>query len=84
MPIGLIYPDAGTAFAVDLDRDGKTDLLSGSYAPGELFFFARTAQGDFAAAKTLQGPDGKALRMGRASVPFACDWEGDGEVDDVW
>lgn len=66
---------------MDLDRDGKTDLLSGSFAPGELFFFPGTADGGFAAAQTLRGPDGKPLRPGRASFPFACDWDGDGDLD---
>lgn len=65
---------------MDLDRDGRVDVLSGSYLPGELFLFAG-APGGFAAARVLAGANGEPLRVGRASWPFACDWEGDGDLD---
>jgi hypothetical protein len=66
---------------VDLDRDGRADLLSGSYMPGELHLFAGRAGGGFAPARVLADARGKPLRAGRASWPFACDWERDGDLD---
>ncbi|MSR62435.1 MAG: VCBS repeat-containing protein, partial [Planctomycetes bacterium] len=65
---------------MDLDRDGRVDLLSGSYSPGDLYLFAGTAPG-FAAPRVLQDAHGGALRVGRAAWPFACDWDRDGDLD---
>jgi len=66
---------------VDLDRDGRVDLVSGSYLPGEVFCFAGAAGGAFAAARRIDLADGEPLRVGRASWPFAVDWERDGDLD---
>jgi hypothetical protein len=65
---------------VDLDRDGRADLLSGSYLPGEVFWFAGTPDG-FAPARRVDQADGSPVRVGRASWPFAVDWERDGDLD---
>jgi hypothetical protein len=65
---------------VDLDGDGRTDLLSGSW-PGEIYFFRRQPDGTFAAGVQLKGHDGKALNVGSASAAFAADWDGDGRLD---
>lgn len=65
---------------MDLDGDGKTDVLSGSW-PGELYLFRRQAGGTFAAGETLRGKDGKPLQPGSATAPFAFDWDGDGKLD---
>jgi hypothetical protein len=65
---------------VDLDGDGKTDILSGSW-PGEIYLFRRLGDGTFAAGETLKGKDGKPVRPGSATVPFAFDWDGDGKPD---
>jgi hypothetical protein len=65
---------------VDLDGDGRTDVLSGSW-PGEITFFRRQADGTFAAGLPLRHPDGKAVNVGRASAAFAVDWDGDGKLD---
>lgn len=66
---------------MDLDRDGHADVLSGSYLPGELYLFAGRREGGFAAPRVLGGTGGSPLRVGRASWPFACDWERDGDLD---
>jgi hypothetical protein len=47
---------------VDLDGDGQTDLLSGSW-PGELFFFRGDAAGDFAAPEMLKGKSGEIINV---------------------
>jgi len=65
---------------VDLDGDGRTDILSGSW-PGEIYLFRRNADGSFAGEETLRGSDGKPLNVGSASAAFAADWDGDGKLD---
>jgi hypothetical protein len=65
---------------VDLDGDGRTDILSGSW-PGEIYFFRRQAAGKFAAGVVLTGRDGKPLNVGSASSAFAADWDGNGFLD---
>jgi hypothetical protein len=65
---------------VDLDGDGRTDILSGSW-PGEIYFFRRQADGKFAEGVTLKGHDGKPVNVGSAAAAFAADWDGDGKLD---
>lgn len=65
---------------MDLNGDGRTDILSGSW-PGEIYFFRRQADGKFAAGVPLKGHDGKALNVGSAAAAFATDWDGDGALD---
>jgi hypothetical protein len=65
---------------VDLDGDGRTDVLSGSW-PGEVYFFRRKPDGTFAAGQTLKHADGKPVNVGRASAAFAFDLDGDGRLD---
>lgn len=65
---------------MDLDRDGRPDIVSGSW-PGEIYFFRRLADGRFAAPEQLKTVAGKPLNVGSASVPFAFDWNGDGKPD---
>ena len=66
---------------MDLDRDGHVDVLSGSYLPGELYLFPGTAARTFGAPRVIADSSGAPLRVGRASWPFACDWDGDGDLD---
>jgi FG-GAP-like repeat len=65
---------------VDLDGDGKTDLLSGSW-PGEIYLFRRQKDGMFADGETLKDKAGQAVNPGSASAAFAFDWDGDGKLD---
>jgi hypothetical protein len=65
---------------VDLDGDGRSDILSGSW-PGEIYFFRRLADGTFAAGEKLKDRHGKVLNVGSASTPFAVDWDQNGTLD---
>ncbi len=65
---------------MDLDGDGRTDVISGSW-PGEIYFFRRQPDGKFAAGVQLKGHDGKPLNVGSAAAAFAADWDGDGAID---
>jgi hypothetical protein len=57
---------------VDLDGDGKQDLISGSW-PGELFFFKGKGKGDFEAPVKLKGKDGKTINIGGGRRPDSDD-----------
>ncbi|QJX00612.1 FG-GAP repeat domain-containing protein [Frigoriglobus tundricola] len=64
---------------MDLDGDGKTDIISGSW-PGPITWFRR--DGDkFTGGETLKHADGKAINFANGSHPFAFDWDGDGKLD---
>jgi hypothetical protein len=65
---------------VDLDGDGRSDVISGSW-PGEIYFFRRLADGTFAAGEQLRDKAGKVINVGAASTPFAVDWDQNGTVD---
>lgn len=65
---------------MDLDGDGRTDIISGSW-PGEIYFFRRLADGSFAAGQQLKDKTGKVINVGSASAAFAVDWDGNGTMD---
>ena len=65
---------------MDLDRDGHSDLVSGSW-PGELYYFRRTEDGKFAAPVQLMGEDGKPINVGSGASVFAVDWDASGTLD---
>ncbi len=81
---------------MDLDRDGRRDILSGSYSRMDqnmagLFQVLRgKADGTFGKAEVLKGTDGEPLIIplnGRQMTenictrPFAIDWDGDKHLD---
>jgi hypothetical protein len=65
---------------VDLDGDGRTDIISGSW-PGEIYFFRRNADSTFAAGQQLKDRHGKVINVGSGSAAFAVDWDGNGTLD---
>jgi hypothetical protein len=66
---------------VDLDNDGRTDILSGSFS-GEIYWFRRKAGTEFEPGKPLANRQGKTIRLanGTAGV-FAVDSSGHGKLD---
>jgi len=68
-------------FAVDLDGDGKLDIVSGNFA-GTFFLFKGEGEGKFAPSATpLVDSAGAPLRVEMHSDPFFVDWDGDGDLD---
>ena len=65
---------------MDLNGDGRRDIISGSY-PGELYLFAGDGEGGFAKGEPIRNRENEILKVGRATVVFATDWEGDGDLD---
>ena len=46
---------------MDYDNDGTLDMISGSYDPGDLYFFRGLGDGKYAAVEQLVDQDGVAL-----------------------
>lgn len=65
---------------MDLDGDGRRDVLSGSW-PGELYIFRGGAERTFGGPEKIKDSDGEELNVGKASAVLAWDWEGDGDLD---
>ena len=75
---------------MDFDGDGKLDLISGSYDPGELYLFRGLGNGKFAAREVICDKSGKpVLKVPNqkdrvesfGSWVTLVDWNGDGKLD---
>ncbi|HZN40853.1 MAG TPA: VCBS repeat-containing protein [Planctomycetota bacterium] len=66
--------------AVDLDGDGKLDIVSGNFR-GTFAFFAGQGKGKFAEKSTLLMADGAPLAVNSHSDPSFVDWDRDGDLD---
>jgi hypothetical protein len=66
--------------AVDLDGDGKLDLVSGNFG-GTFAVFAGLGDGKFAAKNTWLMRGGERLKSSFHSDPCVVDWDGDGDLD---
>jgi hypothetical protein len=66
---------------VDIDGDGRPDIISGSFS-GEIFFFRRKSRTEFESGKPLADRKGKIIRFANGtSGVFAVDWYGRGKLD---
>jgi hypothetical protein len=65
---------------VDLDGDGRRDVLSGSW-PGAIYLFPGEKGGKIARPGVLRLKDGSNVEVGNASTAFAVDWDEDGDLD---
>ena len=64
---------------MDLNKDGRADLISGSW-PSKLYYFLATEDG-WAASAELLDPLGDPLEYGQATNVAPIDWDGDGDMD---
>lgn len=65
---------------VDLNGDGKLDIVSGNFR-GTFAFFAGEGAGKFAPKNTWLDVGGKPLSVSSHSDPFFVDWDADGDLD---
>ncbi|MCH2105606.1 MAG: VCBS repeat-containing protein, partial [Planctomycetes bacterium] len=64
---------------MDLNGDGREDLLSGSW-PSKLYYYLATEEG-WAERAELLDPLGDPLEYGQATNVAPIDWDGDGDMD---
>ncbi len=64
---------------MDLNGDGRDDLVSGSW-PSKLYYFLATEKG-WAKSAELLDPLGDPLEYGQATNVAPIDWDGDGDMD---
>ena len=74
----------------DLDGDGRLDLISGSYDPGEIYLFRSLGRGKFSARETIKDKAGRPILKESdqkfpsnsfGSWPTITDWDDDGDLD---
>jgi hypothetical protein len=56
-------------------------MVSGSYSPGDIYFFRGLGNGKYAAREKIRFDDGRVLRAGTASSVALADWDRDGKID---
>ncbi len=66
--------------AVDLDGDGKLDIVAGNFT-GTFALFRGEGKGKFAPRSTWLTAEDAPLRVDAHSDPFFIDWDGDGDLD---
>ena len=66
--------------AVDLDGDGKLDIVTGNFA-GSFAFFKGLGKGKFSPKYSWIMSGGSRLMVQAHSDPFFVDWDGDGDLD---
>ncbi len=66
--------------AVDLDGDGKLDIVSGNFG-GTFAFFKGEGNGKFAPKSTWIESDTRKISVEHHSDPFLVDWDKDGDFD---
>lgn len=64
---------------MDLNNDGRTEILSGSW-PGEITLFERSGENGFTST-ILEDTSGNELSCGKATATWAADWDNDGDTD---
>lgn len=64
---------------MDLNGDGRDDLVSGSW-PSKLYYFLATDDG-WAEGAELLDPQGEPIEYGQATNVAPIDWDGDGDMD---
>ena len=84
-PLTIAAPAPGDyatrPFAVDLNGDGKLDLVVGNMM-GNFAVFAGLGEGRFSAKhRWLRNDVGEELKVAHKSDPFFIDWDGDGDQD---
>jgi hypothetical protein len=65
---------------VDIDADGRTDILTGSIS-GQVHFYRKKPNGSYAAGETLKKGILRPVNAGRGSTVSLADWDGDGDYD---
>lgn len=65
---------------VDLDGDGKLDLVTGNFS-GTFAWFRGEGEGRFAPVPEWLQAGGKPMRVSSHGDPCLCDWDGDGDLD---
>jgi hypothetical protein len=67
---------------IDLDRDGTTDLVTGSYTGG-LWFYKGAGKGKFETGTPILDDAGLPLKPDAVLAPAFADWDEDGDLDMV-